>query len=576
MADHSPLSAVEMSETRSAQARANLRSALRKPRLWFYLAWHYGPSTFQRTQSRANALRQGAICAALAVLVSACADPGFDQTPRTVEIPLSQATHAPQIFYADTTRECGFNIIETVHTRTYANQGDIELWCRDPADRSLIDDLDFKRLPTTHATTARSRIRNVEGYLYDTLSKRVFNGRKWVLVEDGAFAPIPDYPTQLVWHQVMEPGSDYDYIQIGRYYKGYMGYSVFTDRGYHGSFDGYFSAITAFEDDVIVNFDRQVKRYDIPMQTHEDIHILNGETVDAEDNWIYDFFPYDHVLIYGSAVRGSVNPNGPLTIYDGETLDTHILPSANAARGEAREYYSYLRYGDDVLIGTYPSGYLVNYSPDRGFTLTDSPENTYDYAYREAQSLTLLKGNPLVGMYPWGEIFERVDGAWTVKTLFDGIRDTGRLVPFDKAYRERFDLSEEEFGGAGIFERYADIFASLPPEHQPADLTDASQVALAKAAGIDTTSWGLRITHMVVMSGEFCVGTGNMAGALYDADVPDWIPKRSADWYGNVFCADVPGHILVKKSQSRGATVQILGDRIVIRKDGEIVQWADW
>lgn len=100
-------------------------------------------------------------------------------------------------------------------------------------------------------------------------------------------------------------------------------------------------------------------------------------------------------------------------------VSTHGLDEVRSAfiEGEPYQLYSSLRWGDDILMGHYPSGNIIVFDED-GDDGYVAPRVGYrhcsDPYWREAQSLAIYNGNIFVGVWPFGEIWEGEPGqSWS-------------------------------------------------------------------------------------------------------------------------------------------------------------------
>lgn len=83
-------------------------------------------------------------------------------------------------------------------------------------------------------------------------------------------------------------------------------------------------------------------------------------------------------------------------------------------KDESFQIYSTLYYGDDFLLGHYPSGNLLTFNDEsRSFLSIEPPIGKQDCSSkneREAQSLSIWGGEVAIGMWPFGEIWTGYPG----------------------------------------------------------------------------------------------------------------------------------------------------------------------
>ena len=438
---------------------------------------------------------------------------------------------------------CAAGFINTNNARRASNQNDLEFWCRD--QRTPAADFEFSSLARPLAGHLKSSIANVNGKLFEYISGRIYDDdegdwKPYAGGIDGYAHPMKGQPIRLqrsgdrrwsfIWH-----------------WRECTGIAVVSDRGYHGSLTGKISSVFVYQDRIYANIDFKIVSYPIPIAAAGHCRSIGDPTVYVQDdNWVYSMMPSNGAMIVGGSARG--RPCASLyRIVPGGSVTTLNYPECGSRR--VTEFYSYLNYNDDLLVGTYPDGNLVRVSGEIA-RLTDAPipvdENDRDRRrYFESQSMTIAAGDLLVGMYPWGQLFRRPYGAdaWRSQRLFSGPRITDELHPYYDAMAEKL--------------------ATIKPAH-------SAKKKRRRALGLFSSAWGQRVTTLAVFNGRLCAGTGNMSGSPWNAEYHPMVPEKIAKQYGRIYCARIANHTLgaIDWRGSTEFTFKVTDRRLVIEQDG--------
>ena len=455
---------------------------------------------------------------------------------------------------------CGIEVLSTVHARTPANTNDLQVWCR-PKEEPLIQKMNFERIPRDVASSwNKTFVANHFGELFEYRSKKVWKNRDWVQPE------LVGLPNDLIWYQEKQGGGFY---AVTAYRQGCNGYHIQSDQGYHGTFTGNYAATYFWRDELIVILDRAVKSFKVGPTKASCIYI-EPRMLSPERTWGYGMFPYKEKLAIGGTEKTPATGNSQLMLYDGKRIEKMDLVAPGLpGQPNVTEYYSYLTDGKNLLVGTYPSGKIAKLNNSFQLSLEPPLVNNFEVLESEAQSMTTLAGSLVVGMYPFGEIWEKTPaGTWYSTEIVPGLRDSGDMIPFDKAYRKKFEISDNEFSnGSSKIDRKA-ISA-----YQDNQLNTGFEgiARIARMNGIARSSWGFRITSLAIFDGKLCLGTGNMQGVIYNENVHTWIPPEIGNLYGDIFCSNISNQALISDLRSGKYQISISRKRILIRKDGKVL-----
>jgi hypothetical protein len=224
------------------------------------------------------------------------------------------------------------------------------------------------------------------------------------------------------------------------------------------------------------------------------------------------------------------------------TRQTRAIPLTACPPGFVTEIYSLTPWRNEILVGAFYVGRLYAYSPTANATrLTtfgmpradDLPDPLWGGPYRESQSVVVSGGRVMMGMYPWAELF---------------IQDSEAAAPT----LHRFFAQP----GKGLeFAPYA--------------------TRLAAASGVpsgpyEDRAWSQRVPTIAVLSGRVCASTGNRSGDSQQTWV-NAIPPAEARPYGEVFCADVPGHAMGRVALQGRVTFRVTSASVAIVQNGVVL-----
>lgn len=127
--------------------------------------------------------------------------------------------------------------------------------------------------------------------------------------------------------------------------------------------------------------------------------------------------------------------NGDTVILDNGTVQTIYNNSGpGGQRQTSWQLYSSLEWQDDLLLGHYPSGNLFLFRDGKISPMTPSVPYVAESlpAAREAQSLAIFRGQVIIGMWPWGELWSgRPEAPWQLEArVFENPNYSGEEAPY--------------------------------------------------------------------------------------------------------------------------------------------------
>ncbi|MES1179581.1 MAG: hypothetical protein ABUL43_00125 [Hyphomicrobium sp.] len=404
---------------------------------------------------------------------------------------------------------CAAGFVHTVQSRTYANQNDLEFWCREGAGAPL----QFRSIGKPSAGQYTSSIANLNGNLYEQIGKSVYENGAWRSLRAGEL-PIPSdaFPLAVLRREA-------ETFVFSIYGSACEGISLHSSRGYHGTYReadwASSSALWTDGNSVALNIGNQIKVGPVPPPTTATCVSL-PVSPDSSQPPVYAYAMMNLAggLLYGPSLD-DLTACTKLVELNLSTRQTRNIPLNACPPGYVTEVYSLTPWRNEILVGTFYVGRLYAFSPAGNSTrLTtwgmpradDLPDPTWGGPYRESQSVVVSGGRVMMGMYPWSELF---------------IQDSESAAP--------------------TIQRLLT---------QPAKGTEFAPYAtrLAAASGVphgpyEDRAWAQRIPTIAVLSGRVCASTGNRSGD----DLQNWasaISAAEARPYGEVFCADVPNHVM--------------------------------
>ena len=264
----------------------------------------------------------------------------------------------------------------------------------------------------------------------------------------------------------------------------------------------------------------------VPWSPYDDLNVDLSKAKTVELKFGKEF-PYAWGQL-GNEVLNCSNWGG-LYAFDG--TDWKVLVEADEKT--SYQIYSMINYGDRLLMAQYPTGFLLSYDGKAVTTLTDWPPVSPGASphAREAQTTAIYRGELMVGVWPWAELWRRDPdaGAWVFMQ---------RMFTHPAVHATPVHAYETE----------------------------------AKAAGLVTNDLGLRLTAMVPYRGGLILGTSSKGGGkvLEAADLGFLTPAQR-DEYGSIYRLRMPGNLAaVIAWQDRPTTLRfaVREGRMTIHQDG--------
>jgi len=245
--------------------------------------------------------------------------------------------------------------------------------------------------------------------------------------------------------------------------------------------------------------------------------------------------PREFVYAYGQLhhqVVAATNTGG-IYVYDGNRWSTLLEPDVNVSF----QIYAMLNYGNELLMGQYPTGELFSYDGKTLKHLSDWPPAMpgVQKRAREAQTLTLYGGDLYVGVWPWGEIWK--------------------------------------YGDASQGWQFQDRMFTHPA---PTDATTHPYETETKQAGGILNRWGQRVTSLVPLGNSLFISTSSKGGYPFDANYP-FLSTEKAQEYGKVYQVRQPGALVVPtrwKDEPTRFTFRIQGGTMTVSQDGKTLGTA--
>lgn len=178
-----------------------------------------------------------------------------------------------------------------------------------------------------------------------------------------------------------------------------------------------------------------------------------------------------HVKFYGETpfvwgqLKGevlTVSNLGGVYVFDGTNWRMVREPD----KGVSYQVYSAVNYGEDLLLGQYPSGHLVRWD---GHAITELPAppvmpGVAGYS-REAQSIMLYRGDLYVGVWPWAELW-RYDPDTRIWTLASRMfKDPPVTDQVGHPYEAEINAYNEANGTSLVYNNWGQRICGLAPWH---------------------------------------------------------------------------------------------------------------
>ncbi|MGN6514705.1 MAG: hypothetical protein ACTHLR_02565, partial [Rhizomicrobium sp.] len=395
---------------------------------------------------------------------------------------------------------CGADLVESVQSRDYTNQGDLEFWCREKHQPLPV----FKNIGKAFPEQFGSSLANVSGRMYELVSESYYKNGAWRFWNKKNHDRIDNGRTINLQQR---NGITYRFVIEGRKC---TGVSIFSDEGYHGTYQGKdwadWSAMYTDGKIVAANIGHRMRIGNLPRATSFDrCRALSLQPVGPPD-WIYAITPIKGGLLYGGSTPYIHGECAMLRFLDLRTHTVQTIPLPNCKDGLVTEFYSFARFGKKLLVGLYPYGRLFEFDPathkvvPTNFGKLRPQDKLYDgLPYRESQSVLVADGYVFIGMYPGSELFVHEENdpnkLSVIRMLKSPPRNDGDWTPYSTV------LTQMMLKSTG-----AKDVRSIPPSVQ--------QSLRDRALYMD--SWSQRIPSVTLFSGKLCAATANFTGLPYD------------------------------------------------------------
>lgn len=195
------------------------------------------------------------------------------------------------------------------------------------------------------------------------------------------------------------------------------------------------------------------------------------------------------------------------------------------------QLYTTMSFHNRLLMGQYPTGRLFDYD---GRKITDQPGwppvlPGVSGSAREAQTTVIYAGEPLVGVWPWGELwrYQPDQEAWSfVRRMFDHPELSDQIIhPYD-VQNQGYSVGNQ---------------------------------------------WGQRVTSLVTSGPDLFVATSAKSPCEWDADLFPFLAPDKWKSYGTVYRLTISGHLGAPTTWTSGSTtfqLKLSGQRMSISQDG--------
>ncbi len=219
--------------------------------------------------------------------------------------------------------------------------------------------------------------------------------------------------------------------------------------------------------------------------------------------------------------------------------DNHWSTLQAAQKGVSFQVYSMMNFHDRLLLAQYPTGELFEYQGKELKRLKGWPPKLPEVSSgaREAQTLAIYRGDLIVGVWPWAEVW-------------------------------RYNLDEKKWHSMGRLFTHPEL----------TDKTTHPYEAEAKRFKLVTNHWGQRVTGMVPLGNSLMLSTSSK-GTYQWFDKYDFLTEPQRKEYGAVIQMEMPGNLAAQiKWKDRAVKLDFVieKDQILIRQEGEVLAKANY
>lgn len=197
------------------------------------------------------------------------------------------------------------------------------------------------------------------------------------------------------------------------------------------------------------------------------------------------------------------------------------------------QVYSMINHRDRLLFAQYPSGQLIEYRGGKKLTMLKGwPPRLpgTSPSAREAQTLSIYRGDLFVGVWPWAEIW-------------------------------RYDADAKKWHSHGRGFTHPKIAARPIHPYEPE----------AKQLGLVANHWGQRITGMIPIGDSLYLSTSSKGTSVWKTSYK-FLTETQRREYGAVLKLTLPGNLAATMRWKNGPTelrFVVFPDRLEIRQDGK-------
>jgi hypothetical protein len=203
------------------------------------------------------------------------------------------------------------------------------------------------------------------------------------------------------------------------------------------------------------------------------------------------------------------------------------------------QFYATINYNGDLFFGDYPAGVLYRLDQSNLVQLAAFPPRpaAANERVREAQTALIHAGGLVVGVWPWGELWQYDGSFWTCTRMFTAPAITRVQAPYDNEMR------------------------TLPTT---VDVDDAIH-----------NLWGQRIVAMLPYQDGFVVATANKTGFAGPLALYSFV--QNTEEYGRVYLIKTRPALAAEITWAPKSKLEFLAtaDRLAIYQDGKRVAETD-
>lgn len=230
----------------------------------------------------------------------------------------------------------------------------------------------------------------------------------------------------------------------------------------------------------------------------------------------------------------TVSNMGGIYIFNGTNWRTLLAPDNTVSY----QVYSMLNYHDRLLLAQYPTGHLFEYQGQEVKHLDGWPPRLPGVATnaREAQTTVIYRGDLLVGVWPWAELW-------------------------------RYHRDEKKWHSLGRMFTHPEITNKTTHPYEAA----ATQLKLVR------NHWGQRVTGMIPLQDRLMLSTSSKGTGPWRPQY-QFLDEPQRREYGAVLDLHMPGNLATQiKWQDRPIQLEFLvqGKQMIIRQDGQTLATAN-